>query len=367
MKTQRAHQPGSAEYYEKLGVQKGVVAQWEDGYRAKGVKGAFEWWYFDSHLENGASLVITFFAPNGKRGKPRVDMDYTDAAGVLHSERVTASVDAFSSDTERCNVRFGECTFAGDLHHYDIYVKNEAMEVRVALDGNVPAWRDKTGCIYFGDHDEDNFAWLPAVPEGNVTAEITLDGQTTRIGGTGYHDHNWGSSMLKMLKMINNWYWGRAKVGEYQVISSYITAGKTYGYKRFPIFMLAKNGQLLVDGAGDALTFTSSDPYIDKDTGKCICNRLVYDYKGGKQHYRVTYEREADIVNKKDGSGILRWLMRLFGVGGGYKRFSGVSTVECFNGANITESVSAPAIWEYVCMGKTPPDEAETVKARSDK
>ena len=160
---------------------------------------------------------------------PSIDVDYTAADGTQYSERIIVSEDAFQSSTEGCDVRIGDCWFKGDLHNYDIYLKNDKLEISVQLVGNVPAWRHETGHIFFGNNDEYYFAWLPAVPEGTVTAKISVDGRTTHLVGTGYHDHNWGNSMMMMMKMMNHWYWGRAKIGEYQVISSYITAGKGYG------------------------------------------------------------------------------------------------------------------------------------------
>lgn len=77
-----------------------------------------------------------------------------------------------------------------------------------------------SGYIFFGE--TDYFAWMPAVPEGLVEAQVTAAGKTERFTRTGYHDHNWGN--IAMFRLMHHWYWGRAKVGEYQVISSYITA-----------------------------------------------------------------------------------------------------------------------------------------------
>jgi len=357
MKPQRAIQSGEAHYYKKIGAEKGRIAQWEDSYRTKGIKGAFEWWYFDSHLQDDSNLVITFFAGNGKMGGPRIDVDYTLTDGSLISERITVSEDDFQASTESCDVRIGDCTFIGDLHTYNIYLKNENLEVNVQLVGNVPAWRPETGYIFFGNKDEHYFAWLPAIPEGTVNATITNKGKTSHLSGTGYHDHNWGNSMIMMTKMVNNWYWGRAKVGDYQVISSYITAGKKYDYKEFPIFMLAKNGQIIADDAEHFLRFSATDSYIDKDTKKPVYNCLIYDYDDGKQHYRITYQRKSDLTNKgKMGeiTGMKRLLMRMIGLDSAYIRFSGEATVDMFEGDTVVESVSAPAIWELMCVGKTP-------------
>ena len=187
---------------------------------------------------------------------------------------------------QRCDVRIGDCTFKGDLHTYDIWLKNDNLEISVQLIGNVPAWRPETGYIFFCNKDEHYFAWLPAVPEGMVNAGITINGETSHLTGTGYHDHNLGNSMIMMTKMANNWYWGRAKTGDYQVISSYITAGKKYGYKKFPIFMLAKDGQIIADDADHFLHFSATAPYVDKETKKPVHNCLTYDYDDGSQHWQ---------------------------------------------------------------------------------
>lgn len=48
------------EDYARLGLKRGVIEPWEDGMRTSGGRGSFEWWYFDSHLDDGTSLVITF-------------------------------------------------------------------------------------------------------------------------------------------------------------------------------------------------------------------------------------------------------------------------------------------------------------------
>ena len=47
--------------YDLLGIEKGSPKPWEDGLRTNGAKGTYEWWYFDSKLNDGSSLVVVFF------------------------------------------------------------------------------------------------------------------------------------------------------------------------------------------------------------------------------------------------------------------------------------------------------------------
>src|SRR4030088_1141634 len=46
--------------YRRLGITPGAVQPWEGGARPANRRGTYEWWYFDAHLEDGATLVVVF-------------------------------------------------------------------------------------------------------------------------------------------------------------------------------------------------------------------------------------------------------------------------------------------------------------------
>jgi hypothetical protein len=371
-KTVRSRLGATAEHYAKLGLKKGVVEQWEDGTRTNsGERGTYEWWYFDSHLEDGTALVLVFYtkhmiSPEGPPA-PHVTISYKTADGYSYegtyevprdgrpkdgSPRDGRPSSAFSAAKEGCDVKIGRCYFRGNLSEYDVYYKDDRAEVTAHLKSNVPPWRPETGHIYFGDDDEHYFAWLPSVPEGEVTALVTIDGKTSEHTGTGYHDHNWGN--VNMRAVMNHWYWGRARIGEYRVITSYIYGEKKYGYNEFPIFMVAEKNKILADD-GTKLTFTASGEFIEAETGKPIHNSLVYDYDDGVKHYRVSYTRKKSIVNFKmieELKGLFKFLARLAGFDGAYHRFTGGAAVERLEGGAVVEKQEAPAIWELMYFGR---------------
>jgi hypothetical protein len=364
----------SAEQYAKLGLKKGVIEQWEDGTRTNsGARGTYEWWYFDSHLEDGTALVLVFYtkhmmSPEGPP-VPLVTISYKTADGYsyvgayeISRAALKAAPDAFSAAKEGCAVKIGPCSFRGNLREYDIYYKDDRAEVTAHLTSNVPSWRPETGHLYFGDNDEHYFAWLPSVPEGEVTATVTIDGKTSEHSGTGYHDHNWGN--INMRTVMHHWYWGRARIGEYRVITSYIYGEKKYGYHEFPIFMIAQKGKILADD-GTKLKFTASGEFIEAATGKPVHNSLIYDYddsaaEGGGatesgEHYRVSYTRNKSIVNFKmieELNGALKFLARLAGFDGAYHRFTGEAVVERLKDGAVVEKLEAPAIWELMYFGR---------------
>jgi hypothetical protein len=285
---------------------------------------------------------------------PHVTISLVNAAGQAYAGEFEVPEAPFTASREGCDVQIGPCYIRGNLREYDIYFKNDRAEATVHLTGSVPPWRPETGHLFFGEKDEHYFAWLPSIPEGVVEASVTLDGKTTRHTGTGYHDHNWGN--INMRSILNHWYWGRAKIGDYRVITSYIYGEKKYGYNEFPIFLIAGKDRIIADNAAN-LTFTASGEFIEDLTGKPVHKRLVYDYNDGTVHYRVSYERQKSIVNYKmigELRGFIKFLARLAGFDGAYHRFTGSAVLERLEGDRVAEKTESPAIWELMYFGHIP-------------
>jgi hypothetical protein len=66
--------------YEQLGIKKGLIEPWEDGFRTDGSKGTYEWWYFDAHLSDASKVVIVFYTKDlidvGKPLAPYVSITF---------------------------------------------------------------------------------------------------------------------------------------------------------------------------------------------------------------------------------------------------------------------------------------------------
>src|ERR1700675_3561269 len=67
--------------YKSLGIHPVEIAQFEDGQRIRTEKGCYEWWDFDAHLDNGATIVVVFYtkpnvSPNGPLA-PRITINIT--------------------------------------------------------------------------------------------------------------------------------------------------------------------------------------------------------------------------------------------------------------------------------------------------
>lgn len=330
------------------------VQRFEDGCRSKAGSGSYEWWYFDSKYADGSSLVIIFYTKPvtsfAKNFKPFASLNYIHPDGTELRTEVRSDDYSFSKDC--CDVRIGPCYIKGDLSHYDIYFKNEEAECKLTLDASVPSWRPDSGHIYFGK--KDFFAWLPSVPEGAVNGTLATRKGTRSLCGTGYHDHNWGNRL--MIFLMNDWYWGRAKIGDYAVVSSYIYANKKDGYKPIPIFMLAKDGKILTGAAEQYLSYQEKDHVKDPYTKRYVAKTLVYDYndKEHNVHYRITYHKGSEDVERQVMTDIVgrlpAMLFYLLGFRGSYHRMGGRVTLERFDGEQLTERMEAPAMWEQMCF-----------------
>lgn len=355
--TPLCHMAVTPEEYQRLGLRQDRIEPWEDGLRTDTEPGSYEWWYFDSHLEDGSTLVVIFYTKNplnpGHALQPFVTM-HLERPGVdpiVFEQHHPA--DRFSASREVCEVRIANNLFRGDLHHYEIHVEHDDTVVDVDLVGQVAAWRPATGHLLFGGSDEHCFAWLPSVPQGTVTARITKGTLTETLTGVGYHDHNWGDAAMH--KLINHWYWGRAQAGPYSIVASYITAEHRYGDTEVPVFLLAKDGAIVADDAGK-VTFELRDQHADEQSGKPVADVVVYEYESAEDHYRVTFRRSGTITDRQlidEISGPKRLLARLTHFDGSYLRFTGDVQLEHFvNGAKV-EDVSDPGIWELMYFGHT--------------
>ena len=363
-KIRKSIHPDDAAHYEKMGLKRGIVEPFEDGLRTNGAPGTYEWWYTDMHFPDGTIAVIVFFnkSPLEASGgvKPQVRLELTLPGGEKIEEELHAPVSDSAFATDHCDVRVGKSYIRGDLKHYDIRFEGERIRASFTLDGTIPAWRSQTGSIFFGDREEHYFAWLPAIPEGRAVADIFVEGKELHLEGSGYHDHNWGDQ--NMLLQMHHWYWGRAKIGEYKVISSWITGAKKYGYKDHDVFMIAKGEKIIGDNSNHTLKFLPTDRYIDEHTGKPVFGNVIYEYTTEQgEEYRITYKRKSDISRQNFIdllSGPLRLIAKIVGFSGSYLRFEGEASIERLESGAVVEKVTEPsAVWELMYFGKACADE----------
>jgi hypothetical protein len=346
--------------YKRLGIVPDEIAEFEDGQRIGTEKGHYEWWYFDAHLDNGATVVVVFYtkpnvSPNGPLA-PRITINITLPDGRTFDKLLDTRPELFTASKSTCDVRIGANRFVGDLNRYHITATIEEISIDIELTGEVPAWRPKSGHLYFGAEGREKlFAWLPAVPHGLASVRYRIGNEEHRASGSGYHDHNWGD--VPMQTLMHNWYWARASVGPYTIIASYITATAAYGYKTQIVYMLAKHGKIIVDDDAK-VSFEPDRVAIDGKTGKPVADVTRYTYHDADTSYVVSFERQQTILQAilTDRAPLLkRIIARLIGFDGAYHRFTGKVTIEKFEDGVPVERFDDRAIWELMYFGKARP------------
>jgi hypothetical protein len=348
--------------YARLKIDRKVVAPWEDGQRESTANGHFEWWYFDAHLEDGATVVVAFYTkptinPDTELS-PLVTINMTLPDGRIIDKAYRGRREDFVASKDGCDVTIGANRFVGDLHRYRIDAAIDDVSVSIDLVGEVAPWRPKSGHMYFAKTHggpEKLFAWLVAAPQGRVTIDYQVGGARMKGTGIGYHDHNWGDA--PMPKLLHDWYWARAKVGPYAVVASYITAQKDYGYTPQTVFFLARDGVIVADDERHA-AFATDRVSTDQESGKPVADVTRYTYVDENARYVVTFERERTILRQVFADKLppaRRVLAKLARVDSAYLRFAGKATVEKFEGDRLVERFSDPAIWELMYLGHARP------------
>ncbi|GAA1060114.1 lipocalin-like domain-containing protein [Agromyces bracchium] len=347
---------GNPDDYRRFGLDPRSIEPWEDGARTENRPGTYEWWYFDAHLDDGSKLVVVFqnkdaVSPNRPLSPLlRINLDLPDGRTIEKLQSLPA--DSWSAATDHCDVRVGADRFEGDLHTYRITAAVDEVAIEVTLTGDIPPWRPGTGHLVFGADRADVFAWLPSVPQGTVTGTLTLDGATRAISGVGYHDHNWGNVPLPSI--VHDWYWARGQAGPYSVIASYITAVEKLGFQAIPVFMLARDGEIVADDAS-RVRFETDDVFTDGVTGKPVASVVRYTYADGDDEIVVEFTRERDLVRARmadELSPVKRLLARLARFDGAYLRFAGPITVTVRRGGALVERHGDEAIWELMYFGR---------------
>ncbi|KAK9373192.1 uncharacterized protein V1513DRAFT_403720 [Lipomyces chichibuensis] len=206
-----------------------------DGPKISAVNGSsFDWWYFDV-VSPTASITISFQTGTfDALGYPGYNVPYATFCNVagIYPNGSTFSIPVVLAGpaiiTTVGDGAYGNWTgsgfsFSGTPDLSEVTVNLEAalsygIEGIITFKSIAPA-HYATGLISDRSSSEillPHFGWANAVPDSVANVDLTLFGEKFTFSGRGYHDKNWG--MLPLQDLINNWYWGHAKVGPYSVV-----------------------------------------------------------------------------------------------------------------------------------------------------
>lgn len=371
------------EDFTRLGVSPDGVEPWEDQRRDTDEAGHWEWWYFDAILDDGTTVVVQFFTKAGqaayeKQGdSPHVSVTVTAPDGTRTEQRVTFKPEKATYGTGSCDVRIGPHRFAGDLKRYDVHVDPiDGLAADLHLTSTSTPYRPGTAYFGFGDHDEHYYTWLCVVPRGEITGTITVDGQSRKVHGRGYHDHQWGS--INYLTSWNHWTWARQSYDDYSMLVFDMTSTPQFGFQRYPICFIQDDAGRLVFESTSAQNATVDllEEYTDEATGKPYPKRQRYTFDNDGAHvvYELGVTRVIEAVDVASqvrtairtrlgamaarllGGFIMRRLAKQFekqGVQPSYARYVGSGTLDATLPGAQTIHRTGELIYEFMYPAKT--------------
>ena len=224
------------------------VQPWEDGLRTDPDGNSFEWWYFDAAFTDGSTAVIVFFTKDmlspEEKANPFVSIVITDPKGNTIEAIDSLDSGEFTASKANLDVKINNSSVKGDITQCLIHFEKDGIEADLTFISKAPARRPPNeGKLDFDSKAGKYFAWLPAMPYAEVGGSLNYNGITTKVTGTGYHDHNWGN--LRLDKVMTQWYWGRARIDDYTLIFSQMPTAPKYGSIKVPVFYLAKGNELI--------------------------------------------------------------------------------------------------------------------------
>ena len=344
--------------YERLHINQGPVELREDGQRDNFRAGTFEWWYFDAILDDGSNVAACYCTKvqpfTNKEGlHPSVSFNVTTPDGRKLSRKVTKfDKNAVSLSKERCDVRFGNNIFAGDLHDYHIKaapVKGLGFDVK--LHSTQTPWRGDTGYIGFGDHDEKYFTWLCVVPSGTVEGTVTIDGVEHKVTGRGYHDHQWGTTI--QFEFLNHWLWSRHKMENHNILVFDFVMNEKYDHTRIPLVFVEDNDGKIIFESTDNVQCKIEREYFQKVSGENFPAKTHYTFTDGDK----TLDYVIDVKDELDGRYIYKsvpfFLRGLFkGSKPKYGRYLADGTLTLYENGVKQFTESSELIYEFAYVGE---------------
>lgn len=348
--------------YERYGLKPGNIPEvWEDGMRTGGVRGTFEWWYFDAHLDDGTTVVIVFntkpFTKIRKGLVPFIIINIDKPDGTSIKKSHFGKVNEFSASDTRCDVVIGKNYFRGDLKNYDIHFEDSELKIDAKINRTSESWRPMTG-IMSEKKSGDYFAWLVPVPKGETEITYTYEGKEYNLKGSCYHDHNFGNK--NMVYFINHWYWSRSEIGPYTVIASESILTEKFDNFSSMVFNLSKDGRTIADNSGNVKLYRTYDKMQDAG-GRPLSDDLKFIYESENEEYKYEYTLvrkknlvEDKILGSEASTKFARGLVKLFiGFDGAYYRMSGTANLKVYKNKNLIEEHSSDkAIWELMYFGE---------------
>jgi carotenoid 1,2-hydratase len=195
-----------------LSIESGIE---RDHFRRPRGAGAYEWWYFDGYDPKARRgfvaiffLGIPFSGVRQASATPEPE-DFPAVAFSLYGPRGTEAYGV--SLYPRSEVELQPMSLRIGLNEAQF----DGQSYRIAFNADLLDKRRVFGTIVFAPQirlhrrvDDGPHLWIVSAPRCSFQASLKIAGVPLELRGTGYHDHNAGTSSLQ--SRFERWEWGRA-------------------------------------------------------------------------------------------------------------------------------------------------------------
>ncbi|MBW1813048.1 MAG: hypothetical protein JRJ39_05060 [Deltaproteobacteria bacterium] len=205
----------------------------------------YEWWYFDAAFDNGYYMVAVFHYRNAfiKPPIPSVQVTVYKPDGTRIDRIGAYKIDQCYGHPDYCNVVMGDNWVKDNGENYELYININNVKAHLTFKNSVPPWKLGTGFNFNQSKSGLVAGWVIPVPGAIVEGEMEIKGESSKLKGTGYHDHNWGN--FSMNKIIWGWYWGRVNHEKYTIVYSWVLPKDKSAPVISPL-LIADNNEILL-------------------------------------------------------------------------------------------------------------------------
>ncbi len=258
-----------------------------------------------------------------------------------------AKVDAsqFNAARNTMNVTMGDTWARGDLNTVKLHfatTKNGVGADLVYESAAPPTRFGGSGMWYFDPSLTRFSATNDPMPFAKVSGNLTYDGQSHSVEGTGYIDKQWGT--VNWNQDYDGWYWSTGHYGNYTIDMFVLTTSAAFNHQKTVAAYLAKgNGpsKVLVETMKDVTAHASGKNISSPGGLHTYPEILTLQWKNGTNSATLTLTNPSIIASPPT---IVNTNATIYG-NPQYMRLAGTGTLNVqWEGSN--ETASEPAIWE---------------------
>jgi len=229
----------------------------DDAFHGHGMLPYTEWWYFDAMLSNNysAQMSVHIISAFGKGFVfERLDL-YKNGVLITHDSISYHLKEIFASSKVPLVQIHGKTILAGSINNitgnfiYNVSFDFHGSAAMLRFVGCTKGWK--------GQHQGGDW-WAVVLPRVTVIGTITIDNTTMNVGGTGYHDHNWGVSERTCFHF--GWFWGKFNSLEYTATWSVILSTRATVQ---PIMVVNKKNAGYITIPSETIWFSAKDVHLD--------------------------------------------------------------------------------------------------------